>query len=287
MQSKGFFSKPIALVLIGLILGTSLGLGGGYAVFYPQMVKQQSRSIEERIHDVEMDIESVSEGLEKLNQTFLDMQDDFQTVRSLTEAINSLNSRIIAVENSITSLDVELDDVEDDVSELNSRLEDFDEEWTGILNEFEDLEDKVDSFNSKINSLENRIDSRESVEMLKEVLSNPEEDLLEKMTNKMYAMLSTNEDFSGWASSIGTTAAKSLLNQEIYKLTGTFVWNSLASNKVGEREYQVIVVNYFPFTFSPVPVSIPRMKMQIRSNVNVASDRVYNVQVETADIVVK
>jgi len=285
MQSKGFFSKPIALVLIGLVLGASLGLGGGYAVIYPQMVKQQNRSIEDRLNEVESQIQSVDEGLEDLNQTFQDMQDDFQTVQSLTEAINSMRSRIIDVENSITSLNVELDGVEDEVSNMNSRLDDFEDEWAGILEEFEDLEDEVDSFNNKIDSLENRIDSQESVEMLKEVLANPDADLLQKMTNKMYTALNTNADFSDWASSIGETAAKSLLSQETNKLTGTFVWNSLASNKVGEREYQVIVVTYFPFTFSPASVSIPKMKIQIRSNVNVASDRVYNIQVESASIV--
>jgi ABC-type transporter Mla subunit MlaD len=285
MQSNGFLSKPIALVLIGLILGASLGLGGGYAVIYPQLVKQKNKSIEDRIDDVESELVNINEGLDDLNQTFQDMQDDIQTVESLTESINSINSRIIAVENSITSLNVELDGVEDEVSEIYSRFDEFEDEWVGILEDFEELRDEVDSFNNKIEIFENRIDSRESVEMLKEVLANPEENLLQKMTDKTYTTLLTNKDFNDWADSIGITPAKSLLKQEIYKLTGTFVWNSLASNKVGEKEYQVIEVTYFPFSFSPASVSISRIKMQIRSNVNVASDRVYNIQVEEVEII--
>jgi len=285
MQSNGFLSKPIALVLIGLILGASLGLGGGYAVIYPQLVKQKNKSIEDRIDDVEYELVNINEGLDDLNQTFQDMQDDIQTVESLTESINSINSRIIAVENSITSLNVELDGVEDEVSEIYSRFDEFEDEWAGILEDFEELKGEVDSFNNKIEIFENRIDSRESVEMLKEVLANPDENLLQKMTDKTYTTLLTNKDFNDWADSIGITPAKSLLKQEIYKLTGTFVWNSLASNKVGEKEYQVIEVTYFPFSFSPASVSISRIKMQIRSNVNVASDRVYNIQVEEVEII--
>jgi len=285
MQSNGFLSKPIALVLIGLILGASLGLGGGYAVIYPQLVKQKNKSIEDRIDDVESELVNINEGLDDLNQTFQDMQDDIQTVESLTESINSINSRIIAVENSITSLNVELDGVEDEVSEIYSRFDEFEDEWAGILEDFEELKDEVDSFNNKIEIFENRIDSRESVEMLKEVLANPDENLLQKMTDKTYTTLLTNKDFNDWADSIGITPAKSLLKQEIYKLTGTFVWNSLASNKVGEKEYQVIEVTYFPFSFSPASVSISRIKMQFRSNVNVASDRVYNIQVEEVEII--
>ena len=285
MQSNGFLSKPIALVLIGLILGASLGLGGGYAVIYPQLVKQKNKSIEDRIDDVESELVNINEGLDDLNQTFQDMQDDIQTVESLTESINSINSRIIAVENSITSLNVELDGVEDEVSEIYSRFDEFEDEWVGILEDFEELKDEVDSFNNKIEIFENRIDSRESVEMLKEVLANPDENLLQKMTDKTYTTLLTNKDFNDWADSIGITPAKSLLKQEIYKLTGTFVWNSLASNKVGEKEYQVIEVTYFPFSFSPASVSISRIKMQFRSNVNVASDRVYNIQVEEVEII--
>jgi hypothetical protein len=285
MQSNGFLSKPLALVLIGLILGASLGLGGGYAVIYPQLVKQKNKSIENRIDDAESEILSLNQGIDDLNQTFLDMQDNFQTVETLTESINSINSRIIAVENSITSLNVELDGVEDEVSDIYSRFDDFEDEWASILENFEELKGEVDSFNNKVEIIENRIDSRESVEMLKEVLANPDENLLQKMTDKTYTTLLTNEDFNDWADSIGDTPAKSLLKQEIYKLTGTFVWNSLASNKVGEKEYQVIVVTYFPFSFSPASVSISRIKMQIRSNVNVASDRVYNIQVEEVEII--
>jgi hypothetical protein len=285
MQSNGFLSKPIALVLIGLILGASLGLGSGYAVIYPQLVKQKNKSIEDRIDDAESEILSLNQGIDDLNQTFLDLQDDFQTVESLTESINSINSRIIEVENSITSLNVELDGVEDEVSEIYSRFDDFEDEWAGILEDFEELKGEVDSFNNKVELIEDRIDSRESVEMLKEVLANPDENLLQKMTDKTYTTLLTNEDFDDWADSLGTTPAKSLLKQEIYKLTGTFVWNSLASNKVGEKEYQVIVVTYFPLNFSPASVSIPKIKMQIRSNVNVATDRVYNIQVEEVAII--
>ena len=53
MQSRIPISKPLSLVVIGLIIGVSLGLGSGYAVFYPDMIDQRSKTFEERIADIE------------------------------------------------------------------------------------------------------------------------------------------------------------------------------------------------------------------------------------------
>lgn len=46
METDGLVSKPLALVLIGLIIGASLGLGSGYAVFYSEMVERSNRDLE-------------------------------------------------------------------------------------------------------------------------------------------------------------------------------------------------------------------------------------------------
>ncbi|MFW9835693.1 MAG: hypothetical protein ACFFEK_16945, partial [Candidatus Thorarchaeota archaeon] len=56
MQQRLPVSKPLALVIIGLIIGISLSLGSGYAVFYPDMVNQRNKSVEERITDIEDEI---------------------------------------------------------------------------------------------------------------------------------------------------------------------------------------------------------------------------------------
>lgn len=285
MKSQGFFSKPLALVIIGIVLGASLGLGSGYAVIYPQMVKEQNKTFEEKLNDVESKIQSVSAELEELNQTFQDVHENFLTVKSLTEAINSLNSKIIAMDNSITGTNIELDGVEDDVSALRARLDAFEEERSEIVDGFDELESQFNAFNSKLQTLENRIDSRESIDRFRRLLANPDESLLDKITEKMYSTLNSNKDFSDWSTSIGTAPAKSLLKQETYKLTGTFVWNSLASNRVGEKEYQVITETYFPFNFSPASISIPKIRMQIRGNVNIATGKITNIQVEAVEIV--
>jgi predicted nucleic acid-binding Zn-ribbon protein len=284
MQSNNFFSKPLVLVIIGLILGASIGLGSGYALIYPQMVNEQSKTIEERFDLVALNIESVKLDLSKLNRTFLDMAGDFQTVRSLSEAINSLNSRIIAIENSVNDLNLEQAGVEDDIGAIFVSFDTFNKEWAGILDEFDDLEDEVNAFNSKVQSIENRLDSRQSVDMLKRVLANPEDSELDKITDEMYTTLNSNQDFNDWATSIGTNPAKSLLKQEIYKLTSTFIWNNLVSSKVGEKEYQVIMETFYSFSFSPASVSITKMRMQIRGNINIATNRVYNIQVEAVEI---
>jgi hypothetical protein len=67
MQSRLPVSKPLLLVLIGLIIGASLGLGSGYAVFYPGMVRDQSRTIDARVSDIEGNVTLIGERLDEMN----------------------------------------------------------------------------------------------------------------------------------------------------------------------------------------------------------------------------
>jgi len=60
METDGLVSKPLALIVIGLILSASLGLGSGYAVFYPEMVEQSNSELEDRITDLRDSIDKVT-----------------------------------------------------------------------------------------------------------------------------------------------------------------------------------------------------------------------------------
>ena len=46
---KSIISKPLALVIIGLLIGASLGLGTGYALIFPDMVNKREEAIEEQV----------------------------------------------------------------------------------------------------------------------------------------------------------------------------------------------------------------------------------------------
>ncbi|MBE0633248.1 hypothetical protein IH574_01645, partial [Candidatus Bathyarchaeota archaeon] len=69
MQSRIPVSKPLALVVIGILIGLSLGLGSGYAVFYPDMVNQRSKTVEERVADIEGNVSAMDSKITGINQS--------------------------------------------------------------------------------------------------------------------------------------------------------------------------------------------------------------------------
>jgi prefoldin subunit 5 len=68
MEIDGPASKPIALVVIGLILGASLGLGSGYAVFSSEMVEQSNSELGDRITDLEDSIDEITVQVEDMDE---------------------------------------------------------------------------------------------------------------------------------------------------------------------------------------------------------------------------
>ena len=140
MQSRLPVSKPLLLVLIGLIIGASLGLGSGYAVFYPSMVRQQSRTIEDRVSDIEGNVTLVGERLDSMNSSLGEIGDSLESILALSDLIQQISDRVSAVENGQVTLNTELDDVEDTLNAVNEEFVDLLDTWEETRSNYDDLE---------------------------------------------------------------------------------------------------------------------------------------------------
>jgi prefoldin subunit 5 len=295
METDGLVSKPLALVVIGLILGASLGLGSGYAVFYPEMVEQSNRNIEDRITDLEASIDEVIVRVEDMNESLGPIRDSLQSMVTLSQAINSLNTRIgqaeqdvIELNDNITStrnnLEESIDELLDGVEELNQRYDDLHGEWEDTFEELGEVSSTIGSLNNRLQELDEKLDKEAALEMFKRHLANPDPDVVTAMTDELFEELLSDSEFNDWVTDLGEVPAKSLLKQEIVRMTGGLVWYKVSTQSLGAIEYLVKVETFFEFEFSPASVSIPRMRMQMRGTVNVAVGEFSQVQVDAVEI---
>jgi len=295
METDGLVSKPLALVVIGLILGASLGLGSGYAVFYPEMVEQSNRDLEDRITDLEDSIDEVTVQVEDMNESLGSVQDGLQSIVTLSQAINSLNTRLGQAEQDVVevngtidstriSLEESIDDLGDGVDELNQRYDDLHGGLVDAIDELAEVSSTLDLLNDMLLELDEKLEKEEALEMLKSHLANPDAAVVTDMTDELFEALLGDTEFNDWVASFGEVPAKSLLKQEIVRMTGGLVWYKVSAQSLGSVEYLVKVETFFEFEFSPASVSIPRMRMQMRGTVNVDVEEFNHVQVDAVEI---
>jgi len=295
METDRLVSKPLAFVIIGLILGASLGLGSGYAVFYPEMVEQSNRDIEDRMTDLEDNIDGIMVQMGEMDDSLGSIQESLQSIVTLNQAVNSLNARLGQAEQDLDdvngtidsiriSLEGRIDDLEDGVEEVNQRYDELREDWEDTTLELDDMQSTMDSLSGKLLELEEKLEKEEALEMLKSHLANPDTAIATDMTNKLFEALLGDSEFKDWVTSFGEAPAKSLLKQEIVRMAGSLVWYKVSTQNLGSIEYLVKVETFFEFEFSPASVSIPRMRMQMRGTVNGDVEEFSQVQVDAVEI---
>lgn len=295
METDGPVSKPLALVVIGLILGASLGLGSGYAVFYPEMVEQSNKDLEDRITGLEDSLDEATAQVEDMNESLGSIQDSLQSIVTLSQAINSLNTRIGQAEQDVKEvngtiystrigLEESIDELEDGVEELNQRYDDLHGEWEDTLEELDEVSSTLGSLNDRLQELDEKLEKQEALEALKRHLANPDADTVSAMTDELFEALLGDSKFNEWVTSFGEVPSKSLLKQEIVRMTGGLVWYKVSTQSIGSLEYLVKVETFFEFEFSPASVSIPRMRMQMRGTVNVGVEEFSQVHVDAVEI---
>ena len=295
METDRLVSKPLAFVIIGLILGASLGLGSGYAFFYPEMVEQSNRNLENRMTDLEDNIDGITVQMGEMEESLGSIQESLQSIVTLSQAVNSLNTRLGqaeqdlddvngTIESTRTSLDESIGDLEDGVEEVNQRLDELRETWEDTALELDDMQSTLDSLGGKLLKLDEKLEMEEALEMLKSHLANPDTAVVTDMTDELFEALLGDSEFKDWVTSFGEVPAKSLLKQEILRMTGGLVWYKVSTQNLGSIEYLVKVETIFEFEFSPASVSIPGMRMQMRGTVNVDVEEFRQVQVDAVEI---
>ncbi len=296
MESRLPVSKPLLLVLIGLIIGASLGLGSGYAIFYPNMVNENTRTIEGRVIDVEDNIGELGVMLESMNHNITVLGDNLESILALADLIDGVSNRVTALENGQVILNSELDDIEgtlnselgaleDTLNQLNEDFVGLNDEWDEVVNDLADLETIYESTNNELESIQELVRENDGIRIFISYMANPSDGFKQDISDALYSQLILeNDDFGDWVAIFGETTAKILLNQEVDAMMGGVVWNPTENTEVGLDSYQVKLETYFRFEFSVASITVNKMHVEVRATVNINTEAISSKQVSLVEI---
>ena len=307
MESRLPVSKPLLLVLIGLIIGASLGLGSGYAVFYPNMVNEKSRTIEGRVVDVEDSVDEIGVRLDSMDQLLSDMGDVLEGMLALTDIMDGVSDRVTALETGQVilnseldniggtlnseldaiegSLNSELNDLGDTLNQLNEDFVGLNDEWEEVVNDFADLETTYDATNNELEAIQGLVREKDGVRLFTSYMANPSDGFNQEISDALYGQLITeNEDFGDWVAIFGENTAKILLNQEVDAMMGGLVWNPTLNIEVGSDSYQVKLETYFRFEFNAASITVNKMHLEISATVNIETGAISSKQISLVEI---
>lgn len=276
-----FESKPVSLVIIGLIGGFILGVGGGYLTIYPSMVKTQTDELNLRVTVLESSFEAIT-----------DMTNRLDNLESSAANIPSLESKISLIEDSTNDLSLSVDSIEDELFEVKTLFSNLQE-----LVEFGDLSnfsDQLDSIEATLSSIDSeldvmgiRLDESESYGLLKRTLAKPGKDITNEITDELFDQLESSEyKFVQWISVVGETHAKDTLRDIMNLKIPSLVWNDYDIDLTSSNTYSTYAVTYFPITFdTEIPIlgeiTVTRVQLIMKGTVDIATEMVSSLEIVT------
>jgi len=299
MQS-GPSSKPLLLVIIGLILGASLGLGSGYAILYPQLIRESNQSIEDRIQELEDSLSAMDAQIGNLNGSIDEIKGSLGTILLLSQSVNTLGGRITALEGSMNQVNGKVTALEASVNQANSRvtgLEDdvgslgesfaaFQEDWSEALGGLSDVEEGFQAVNAQVAEVQDRVSQTLAVGRLTTYMANPAQANVAVLTDALHSVLmAENAVYAAWARAYGETTAKILLTPVLDGMMGGLVWNRVSVSVAGGNVYQVRLETYTGLDFTAAGVTVPKIRLEARANVNVLTGEVASFSWSVVDIV--
>ncbi len=286
MQSRLPVSKPLALVVIGLIIGVSLGLGSGYAVFYPDMVNQRNKTVEERIVDVEDNLVELDERLVSVNESISSIDESLEGILALTDIVEAISSRLSTLESGQVTLNTELRNLEDEMGQIESDFATIEDSWDTVQQSFSDLEAAYSAVNNELEDIQVLVRENDGVRILTAYMANPSVSFEQNIALKVFDLLEEEEqDFEDWILLYGENTAKILLGQEIDTMAGGLVWNPTQNTAIGGNNYQIKLETYCTLEFSPAKVTVNNLHLEIRATVNIESGAISSLQVALVEII--
>ena len=286
MQSRLPVSKPLALVVIGLIIGVSLGLGSGYAVFYPDMVNQRNKTVEERIVDVEDNLVELDERLVSVNESISSIDENLEGILALTDIVDEISSRLSALESGQVTLNTEFNNLEDELDQLESGFATIEDSWDMVQQSFSDLEAAYNAVNNELEDIQVLVRENDGVRILTAYIANPSVNFEQNIALEIFDLLEEEEqDFEDWILLYGENTAKILLGQEIDTMAGGLVWNPTQNTAIGGNNYQIKLETFCTLEFSPAKVTVNNLHLEIRATVNIESGAISSLQVALVEII--
>ena len=284
MQTRIPVSKPLALVIIGLIIGLSLGLGSGYAVFYPDMVNQRSKTVEERITDVEDSVATLDSKINAINDSISVIDENLNGILALTDIVNQISSKVSTLENGQITLNNELKSLENELNQVEGDFTAIEDSWSDVTNQLSDLETAYYAVNNELTDIQSLVRENDGVRILTGYMANPPSTFEQKIAIELYnVMVVEDPGFKTWSDLYGESTAILLLQQEIDAIAGSLVWNPTENTPVGDDSYQIKLQTFFTLDFKPASITVRNIHLEIEATVSINSGPVNNLQVSLVE----
>ena len=275
MSSGSSLNKPLALVVIGLLVGASLGLGSGYAVFYPEMVRQKSKSLEDRVSSLEANVSSIYGALEAVNQSMASVESSLEELGGLVDTVEALGGRVSTLENGQITLGNQLAEVESLMEAVQEGFTGLQDQWGGVADSFQEVEQAYQEALEELLRLHALIKQGEAVELVRGALAKPPNDLKLELVDLLYGFMEEDPDFDQWVSLYGENTAKILLKQEVDSLDGALVWNPVGNTTMEGEGIRVRVETWFQIEFTPAQVSLRGLHLVVEALANPRNGEVW------------
>ena len=286
MQASGQSSKPLLLVIIGLILGASLGLGSGYAIFYPLLVRQNNQSVEDRVREVEDGLATMNAQMANLNSSIADIKGSLGTILILSQTVNALGTRLAALEISMSQVNGRIAGLDEDMGTLEEDFAALQADWVEALGGFSDVKSEFQAVNTRIDDAQDKVSQTLAGGRLSAYLAYLPQANVAVLTDALHAVLmAENAVYSAWARAYGEATAKILLTPVLDGKMGKMVWNRVAVTKVSGNVYQVRLETYTGLEFAAAGVTVPKIRLEARANVNVVTGELAAFSWAVVDIV--
>jgi len=232
------------------------------------MVRDSNKSIEDRIQEVEDNLSKMNAQLAHLNQSLGAIQDNLNTIIRLSDTMSSMGTRIAAMEISLSQVHVRLTGVEQDMATV-------DEDWAQMVADFNQVKTSFLDVNTQLSSAQDKLSQVVALDRLYAYVANPGQANVVALTAQIHtALVAKNAAYDTWVKAFGETTAKNLLTPVVDGKMGRMVWNKASVSKVATGIYQVRLETYTGLEFTAAGVTVNKMRLEARANVNTVTGEV-------------
>lgn len=304
--------KINAYILIGIIIGASIGAGAIYLYILPNVVKPQMEILSQRLSDVEGSIDILADIQAQSVDRLSRVEDSIKSINPLANRVsnieesisrlNNLSESISIVENSTISIESDINEINNQLFSLQESLDNmYYSDIVGLQEGIDFLEynitklvsevdEKVVKLVSEVDKIVIKLEKDLAFKLLKKAVAEEEGDIATQITDEIYDELeSTSDEFVQWINLIGSENVKDVLGSVIDSQLPMFIWHDQYISEINTNKYMTYIMTYFPITVdtglpSIGEITIPRVRLIIVGKVNVAKKRVSFMDIDFLNI---
>jgi hypothetical protein len=273
------------LVVIGLVIGASLGLGSGYVLVLPGMVNTRIGDLTARVEAMEKAVNEMDTEIKDFNVSVSIINEHLNEIIALTDTVEALSDQVGTLSTDLTNARDSLNSMESGFQETQADFEIIQDDWEHTLDNFETLQTSVNTVRLEMEDLQVQLEESRAILLFKAEIAKPPNTLTDDMTDSLFETLRNgNAQFQTWVADIGEDTARLLLEPVVYSQGSSFNWVLKSVAKVGSTTYQVQLTAYFPLEITPASITVSKLSLTIRGTVQIETEAV-TIQTVSSELI--